>query len=868
MTQSPAQLRTQLKNALRKTSAQWAVLAEHKKGVWTVRDSKQLPRAYQGPLKRYLAGPNAADWLYRTLKNGGGKSVPVSKHKDLKTARLFAFPTSGAEQVILVGAEKQSDKDRLVWRTLASSLWNGNRSSIRSDAFLFDLHPGSPYDLNLFLEHLLEKFARDISCLDALIAIRRGDSLDVAAGWKINTSDDSPALASNELIQQVSQTFSVMAVRKGAARWKKTPEIGRKRSAKVWVCVPLLVGKRLIGVLMFWRSTELSRAERLRIQKWSSDHSPSIEMAISFHEMSQYLRRLGLFNDFALTIGSAQNLDGIVRRVFDLLARTFGTDLISLYLLSTDGQSYREFYNQDRRLTPRITDTDGHPISQYINKAGLARLDHLLDGKWPFADLHGARSALIIPLKSRGQSVGALMFESVQPQAFKQLDEHLIGLMSAHLAGLVGYSRLREEAASRARNLGLVHEVAQQVIGLNDKREIAQITADLLARYFDYELTAVLLSDKQQKLTIHGFGGRQAAEAREAVGRRDISSYPGITGRVFLTGKSMLVNNTRRNKIYEQLEGWEAGSEVCVPLKENDRILGIIDVESSRPNAFTPNDLLAFESLAGILATVLSGAEKYQRLQETNRQLRQMQIELKARMEALRAAENKLVQNAKLAALGEMAAGIAHELNNPLTTVTGFAELVMEEIPEDANYRKELEMILSESRRAGFVIRRLLEFSRQGERTRMRTDVNELVEDAIALTQQLIRAAGVQLVADLGGEIPWLSVDRNQIKQVLLDLIHNALQAMPSGGKLYLSTAERSRDGRRWAAISVQDTGIGIHPKDRVHIFEPFFSTRSETANTGLGLSVAYGIIADHGGMIDVESEVNRGSTFIIWLPL
>jgi signal transduction histidine kinase len=124
------------------------------------------------------------------------------------------------------------------------------------------------------------------------------------------------------------------------------------------------------------------------------------------------------------------------------------------------------------------------------------------------------------------------------------------------------------------------------------------------------------------------------------------------------------------------------------------------------------------------------------------------------------------------------------------------------------------------------------------------------------------------LSSDLDSRAPWVSVDRNQIKQVILNLVHNALHAMPNGGELRVATAGRQRDRRSWFTISVTDTGIGIPPDNLERIFEPFFTTRSGDGGTGLGLSVSYGIVSDHGGFIDVESQVERGSTFTVWLPV
>jgi len=115
--------------------------------------------------------------------------------------------------------------------------------------------------------------------------------------------------------------------------------------------------------------------------------------------------------------------------------------------------------------------------------------------------------------------------------------------------------------------------------------------------------------------------------------------------------------------------------------------------------------------------------------------------------------------------------------------------------------------------------------------------------------------------------LPWVSVDRNQMKQVFLNLFHNALQAMPTGGQLFIRSAARQRNGRKWVTASMQDTGSGITPEHQERIFEPFFTTKSSQGGTGLGLSVTYGIVSDHGGEIEVESEVGQGTNFIVWLP-
>jgi signal transduction histidine kinase len=260
--------------------------------------------------------------------------------------------------------------------------------------------------------------------------------------------------------------------------------------------------------------------------------------------------------------------------------------------------------------------------------------------------------------------------------------------------------------------------------------------------------------------------------------------------------------------------------------------------------------------------------EQTRELKKAVSELEEIQQELQARIVAQREAESRLVQAAKLAAVGEMAAGIAHELNNPLTTVVGFTELSLESLPSDSGLRNDLELILREANRARSVVRRLLDFARQREVLKARADINEIVDDVVALTKHLLLTSHVRLELFCGAELPWVLVDRNQIKQVLINLINNALYAMPEGGNLALETSQTMRHGSPFLALTVRDNGEGIAPEILDRIFEPFFTTRGDSGGTGLGLSVTYGIITEHGGMIEVESQLHQGAIFTVLLPL
>jgi signal transduction histidine kinase len=863
-----SELNSHLKDALQNTKAAWAAVARREGGKWSLSVARGLGKQMQASLMEFLHQSEVDAWLCGAMNGSSSRSATLPPESGLKAERLYVFPVSGLSQLVLVGAGQQSANDQRVWRLFASLLARRPAPSLLQ-SFIPDFSSGLPYDLPLALDRLLMAFVRAVNCQGAWLAISRGDALEVRAEWNSRAlKGQSFFIQESELLWRVQRTLADVATVYGEAEWDEVSRLAAlKRGTRVWVCVPLVMGQRLIGAVSLWRQSGLDGEEWQRLRDLAMYLSPYVEVIATFLEVTNHLRRLAMLNDFALTVSSANNLDQIIRRGFDLLARAFNTELISLYLLSMDGRMIREYKTVDRRFITQNVTIEGHPAVSLLRRARLMRLNDSNDKEFlPLRE--NVHSALVVPLRYRGQPIGVVMLESLHPDAFSLYDEQLMGLIASHLAGLVEYGRLREEAESRARNLGLIHEVVQQVIGLTDKREVAQITADLLAQYFAYELAAVLFLDENQQPTIQGFGGTQAELVRRTLAGRPFSMQSGLTGYVFSTGRSMLVNDTSQEPLYHPLPSWNAAAEMCVALKDGEHVLGIIDVESSHVNAFTHNDLVAIESLAGILAAVASSADQYQRLQTTVRELRLTQVELKSRMEAQRAAESRLLQAAKMAAVGEMAATIAHELNNPLTTVTGFAELILSDAEASAPYRTEMEMILREARRASDVVRRLLDFSRQGEGTRTPTDMNAVVDDVVALSRHLIHTSNVNLTLNLAQDLPWVAVDRNQMKQVLLNLIHNALQAMPKGGELTITTAVRPRDQRSWFTLSVQDSGMGIKPEDLERIFEPFFTTKGERGGTGLGLSITYGIVTEHGGTIEVKSEPGKGSLFTVWLPL
>ncbi len=232
--------------------------------------------------------------------------------------------------------------------------------------------------------------------------------------------------------------------------------------------------------------------------------------------------------------------------------------------------------------------------------------------------------------------------------------------------------------------------------------------------------------------------------------------------------------------------------------------------------------------------------------------------------------EIKLLQSEKQASIGKLAGGVAHEVNNPLTGIFTFTHMLLrrKDIPEEV--RIDLETIAQETERVRKIVKGLLDFSRQTELNREPTEVNRLVRFTISLVENQALIKGVSLNFEPGEGLPMITLDRNQMQSVLLNIIINALDATEPGGSITVTTnigISTSKPGKEGIEILCTDTGCGIPPENLNRLFDPFFTTKDVGHGTGLGLSVSYGIVERHGGTIWVQSKVGKGSTFKVWLP-
>jgi two-component system NtrC family sensor kinase len=255
-------------------------------------------------------------------------------------------------------------------------------------------------------------------------------------------------------------------------------------------------------------------------------------------------------------------------------------------------------------------------------------------------------------------------------------------------------------------------------------------------------------------------------------------------------------------------------------------------------------------------------------LQEANAKLTQWGRTLEKlvaeRTRELRDMQEAVVQSEKLASLGKLAAGVAHEVNNPLTTILIYAHLLLERFGDRPEFREPLTIIADETARCAQIVRGLLEFARMTPSQEVLADINEILDRVFQLLEKQASVRNIRIVRALDRNLPAVVLDPNKMQQVFSNLAINACEAMPEGGTLTVG----SRRGSDGASLEVffADTGVGIPRENLPRLFDPFFTTKN--FGTGLGLAVSYGIVRRRGGTIDVRSEVGRGSVFQVRLPL
>jgi two-component system, NtrC family, sensor kinase len=431
----------------------------------------------------------------------------------------------------------------------------------------------------------------------------------------------------------------------------------------------------------------------------------------------------------------------------------------------------------------------------------------------------------------------------------------------------------------------LERQVQQRTAHLNT---LLQFSQDLLAaRGLDGILEqamrhALALTPEAQRGAIYLYdpAGKRLA-LRASVGFSDLPdlSRPvdlGLVGRAFKSRQVQLVDSaaewaaliqeTTSDEPARLLQALQLdrppSGKIVIPLVAHHETIGVLLLlRTSGEGAFAAEARATLEGLANLAAVAILEARSVRAATTLTGQVAQLEQQQRTLAERLTSAEAAMLQGARLAAVGQLAASIAHEINNPLYAVRNCLYLLEDDLPADLRNADYLIMARDQLARIAGIIERMRDFYRPSRGDMEPQNLNELLESTLALAGLQMRHAAIQMIFTPDADLPSVMCNGDQLRQVFLNLILNAIDAMPDGGTLTVRTIA----GPTVAVAEVQDTGVGIPEDIRARLFDPFFTTKS--TGTGLGLSICAHIVTQHGGQLDVESEPGQGSTFRVALP-
>ena len=463
----------------------------------------------------------------------------------------------------------------------------------------------------------------------------------------------------------------------------------------------------------------------------------------------------------------------------------------------------------------------------------------------------GVRAILAVPVVFKDALVGVIAAAWEEPHSYDEREVRLLAGLARQAAVALDRARVHTAAVRRADELGALLRAARTVMaGLDPRATLEQIVHEAAGIAGTPHVKVLVVDPTTRTLRVGALTGCPVPpDFSLALGT-------GYSGRVAITGEPLFaadVADDPRNTLRERDRDAGMLTFLGLPIRSRDRVFGVLSFNTTTPRRYSPAELEYLGSFADLAGIALDNARLYDEAQQA--------------LADLKAVQQKLVQGETLRALGELAGGAAHHLNNLLTIVVGRVQLLLRGA-EDERLRRPLAIIEKAAKDGAEVVRRLQQFSRTHQLGRAQPlSLDDVARDVLGLTrghwQDGARARGVSIEVEnrLAGAT---TVDGNAaaLREAVTNLVLNAIDAMPKGGRL---TLETRIDGDH-AVLVVADTGIGMSESVRLKAHEPFFTTKGVKA-TGLGLSVAYGIVRSHGGELGLDSREGHGTTVTLTLP-
>ena len=552
--------------------------------------------------------------------------------------------------------------------------------------------------------------------------------------------------------------------------------------------------------------------------------------------------------EISKAVSSGFYLEDVLRLIVTVTANVMDSKICSLWILDEKDkklklkatQSISEEYLKERSLAM------GEGVVGYValHNKPMAILNVFKDPLYKEKELarrEGLVSMLSVPMCIKNRVIGVINCYTSYPHPFSKMEEEML-------------TTVANQAAICIDNSGLMETL--------DIDEILRLVLEGVTKNIGFDRARLYLVNEKENVL----------ECRMAVGVDEdrikgvvlsLDKNDSVVARSIFEKKPFVIPDAQKDPRVNPVmkEKFNLHSLVVIPLFAKDRALGAIAADHIEPGKNitkqTIESVMTFAQQAGL---AIHNAFMYQELKTFSQQ---MEEKIQQTTADLRKTEAQLIRSEKLAALGQLAAGIAHEIRNPLTSINILIHSLREKPSDEEHHREDLRVIEEEIRRINEIVNQFLRFAKPAPPLLQEADVLSLFEETLQLLKPQIEKQRISVQKEFHS-LPPTVLDREQMKQVILNLLLNALQAMPGGGRLRLSG--QVLEDNRWIQLSVQDTGVGIPPEDMNKLFDPFFSTKE--GGVGLGLSIAHRIIDQHRGKIQMESTPGQGTLFTLWLPI
>ncbi len=581
-------------------------------------------------------------------------------------------------------------------------------------------------------------------------------------------------------------------------------------------------------------------------------------------------KNLGVLINIVEAVHKSNDLNEIYNTALDLVIELEKVDMATIYLVDESKneavlQAQRNFpedYVKNASRIPR-----GRGITWHVIQTGeiLNVEDVHKHPVGPAGKRVGFHGVLGVPIMLDQKAIGVIYFVRYEDEKFTQSEVELLTTIGDQIAIAIARAKQTQELERRNQNLSVLSAITENVhksVDLENTYEsFLKMTEDI--DVFDLMVLYLIEGTGQDQVAVLQIQSGFPQEYLDRASR--IPRGVGVTWKVIESGEHSYYEsmNDEENVVGPAGRALGSRSILSIPLKSASQTIGVIHFMSLEKKSFSKIEMDILFSLGNQIGTAISKAKTFKEASDRA-------LELESLYENLQSAQSQLIQSEKLASLGQLVSSIAHEINNPLTPILGYSQLLISQSSVDpVKQDKFLGVIHESAEKVKRIVENLLSFARTDKPNREYTDINKIVEKAVEFREYQLGVENIEIQRDYDSELPKTMADANQMQQVFTNIILNAYYAMVNGengsGRLTVSTCS---DDEKELKIMISDNGPGIEEEVLKKIFDPFFTTKPLGIGTGLGLSVSYGIVKEHQGEIVVDTELGKGTKFTVILPV